>query len=155
MYVIDLFAETIAHTLPLMNGVIGVSAFALIVVICVFVNNHGTFQKGLQGFLDLCFSQLFSPKIRKASKRGFFAVNDLFVWFLQPQNRGGGFLLLEFCPKMLKSLKFSLFSGIFCLLWAGPAERCCTPVYLPLEDFHQIHPFSLDSLDSKYGWGGC
>ena len=74
--------------------------------------------------------------------------------FYGPKIGGGGVLLPGFCPKESKTLKFGLFLGYFCLLWAGLAEQCCTPVYLPVEDFRQKLPFFWDSLAPKSGLGG-
>ena len=45
--------------------------------------------------------------------------------------------------KNIKSPEMWPISGYFCLLWAGPAEQCCTPVYLPIEEFRQKFKFSL------------
>ena len=59
---------------------------------------------------------------------------------------GGGVLLTELCQKISKNLEIWPFLGYFCLLWAGPAEQCCTPVYLPIGVFRQKFQFSLDSL---------
>ena len=43
--------------------------------------------------------------------------------------------------------------GYFCLLWAGPAEQRCTPVYLPIEDFRPKFQFSLFFSGPKIGMG--
>ena len=92
--------------------------------------------------------QLSFHKIRKVSERRIFARNYLLFWFLRPHNRGG-------CPstrglsKNIKDLDIRPLLGYFCLLWAGPAEECCTAVYLPIEDFCQKLPFSLNSLAPK------
>ena len=36
------------------------------------------------------FSSCFFPKFKKFDRKGFFARNDLFFWFLRHQNTGGG-----------------------------------------------------------------
>ena len=85
-----------------------------------------------EGYTDVItcdFSSCFSPKFKKLTKRGFFTRNDLFFWFLRPQNRGGGVLLPEFCPKISKTLKFGLFWGIFAcsgLVLQNSAAHQCT-----------------------------
>ena len=74
------------------------------------------------------FSSCFFPKFKMSTKRGFFAENDLFFWFLRPQNRGGGFLP-KICPKISKTLKFGLFWGIFAssgLVLQNSAAHQCT-----------------------------
>ena len=81
------------------------------------------------------FSSCFSPKFKNSAKKGIFAGNDLFVWFLRPQNTGGGVLSTQLLSKGIKNPEMWPILGYFCLLWAGPAEQCCTPVYLPIEDF--------------------
>ena len=45
--------------------------------------------------------------------------------------------------------------GYFCLLWASPAEQCCTPVYLPIEDFQQKIPLFVWILWSQKRDGGA
>ena len=100
------------------------------------------------GFLTYDFSSCFFPKFKMSTKRGFFAGNDLFFWFLRPQNRGGG-PPTQNLSKNIKNSEIWPILGYFCLLWAGPAEQCCTPVYLPIEDFRQKFQFSLDSLAPK------
>ena len=80
---------------------------------------------------------------------GFFGGSDLFVWFLRPENRGGGRSSTRNLSKNIKNSEFWPIMGYFCLLWACPAEQCCTPVYLPTEDFRQKFQFSLDSLAPK------
>ena len=87
-------------------------------------------------------------KIQKVDKKGFFAGNDLFFWFLRPQNGGGG-PPTRILFKIIKNPEIWPILGYFCLLWAGPAEQCCTPVCLPIEDFRQKFQFSLDSLAPK------
>ena len=77
-----------------------------------------------------------------------------FIEFLRPQNRGGGVPPTRLLSKNIKNPEIWPILGYFCLLWAGPAEQCCTPVYLPIEDFRQKLPFCWDSLAPKYGWGG-
>ena len=71
-----------------------------------------------------------------------------FFGFYGPK-KGGGVLLPDFCPKNIKNPEIWPILGYFCLLWAGPAEQCCTPLYLPIEDFRQKFQFSFDSLAPK------
>ena len=74
------------------------------------------------------FGSCFFPKFKMSTKRGFFAGNDLFFWFLRPQNRGGGVLLPKICPKISKTLNFGLFWGIFAcsgvVLQNSAAHQC-------------------------------
>ena len=100
------------------------------------------------------FSSCFFPKFKKSAKGRFSRGNDLFFSFLRPQNRGGGVPPTRLLSKNIKNPEIWPILGYFCLLWAGPAEQCCTPVYLPIEDFRQKLPFCWDSLAPKYGWGG-
>ena len=76
-----------------------------------------------------------------------------FFLFLRSQKRGGG-PPIWLLSKNITNPEIMPILGYFCLLWAGPAEQCCTPVYLPIEDFGQKLPFCWDSLAPKYGRGG-
>ena len=62
---------------------------------------------------------------------------------------GGGGPPTRILSKKIENPEIWPILGCFCLLWAGPAEQCCTPVYLPIEDFRQKFQFSLDSLAPK------
>ena len=95
------------------------------------------------------FSSRFFPKFNKSAKRGFSREMTYFFGFYGPKIGGGGVHLPDFCPKKLENPEIWPILGYFCLLWAGPAEQCCTPVYLPIEDFRQKFQFSLDSLAPK------
>ena len=77
-----------------------------------------------------------------------------FFDFYGPKIGGGGVPPTRLLSKNIKNPEIWPILGYFCLLWAGPAEQCCTPVYLPIEDFRQKLPFCWDSLAPKYGWGG-
>ena len=71
-------------------------------------------------------------KNSKSLQKGVFPRNDLFFWFLRPQNRGGGVLLPQFCPKKSKTLNFGLFLGIFAssgLVLQNSAAHQCTCLY--------------------------
>ena len=70
-----------------------------------------------------------------------------FFGFYGPKIGGGG-LLPEFLSKNIRNPEIWPFLGYFCLLWAGPAEQCCKPVYLPIEYFRQKLEF-LNSLAPK------
>ena len=95
------------------------------------------------------FSSCFFPKFKKSAKRGFSREMTYFFGFYGPKIRGGGAAPTRILSKNFKNPEIWLILGYFCLLWAGPAEQCCTPVYLPIEDFRQKFQFSLDSLASK------
>ena len=88
----------------------------------------------------------------KSQQKEVFRGNDLFFWFLRPQN--GGVPPTRVSSQNLKNGEMWPILGYFCLLWAGPVEQCCTPTYLPMEDFRQKLPFSLNSLAPKEGRGG-
>ena len=72
--------------------------------------------------------------------------NDLFFLFLRPVNRGGVTRVLS---KNIENPDFWPILGYLCLPWAGPAEQCCTPVYLPIEHFRQKISLSVDSLAQR------
>ena len=94
------------------------------------------------------FSSCFFPKFKKSAKRGFSREMTYFFGFYGPKIRGGA-APTRILSKNFKNPEIWLILGYFCLLWAGPAEQCCTPVYLPIEDFRQKFQFSLDSLAPK------
>ena len=98
------------------------------------------------------FSSCFFPKFKKSAKRGFSREMTYFFGIYGPKMRGGP--LTRIVSKNIKNPEIWPFLGYFCLLWAGPAEQCCKPVYLPIEDFRQKFQFSLDSLAPKIGMGG-
>ena len=94
------------------------------------------------------FSSCFFPKFKKSTKRGFSREMTYFFGFYGP-NIGGGGPPTRILSKNIKNPEIWPILGYFCLLWPGPAEQCCTPVYLPIEDFRQKFQFSLDSLAPK------
>ena len=94
------------------------------------------------------FSSCFFPKFKKSAKRGFSREMTYFFGFYGPKIGGGG-PPTRILSKKIKNPEIWPILGYFCLLWAGPAEQCCTPVYLPIEDFRQKFQFSLDSLAPK------
>ena len=94
------------------------------------------------------FSSCFFPKFNKSAKRGFSREMTYFFGFYGPKIGGGG-PPTRVLSKKIKNPEIWPILGYFCLLWAGPAEQCCTPVYLPIEDFRQKFQFSLDSLAPK------
>ena len=89
----------------------------------------------------------------KVSKKRMVAANDLFFWCLRPQNRGGGSSYPGFVQN-IKNPEIWPILGYFCLLWAGPAEQWCTPLYLPIHNFRHKLFFSWDALARKKGLGG-
>ena len=91
----------------------------------------------------------FFRKLQNVRKRKFVVRRYLFFWFLRPENRRGGVPPTRALPKNIGNPEIWAIWGYFCLLWAGPAEQCCTPVYLPIEDFRQKFPFSVDFLARK------
>ena len=99
------------------------------------------------------FSSCFFPKFKKSAKGRFSRKMTYFFGFYGPKI-GGGVPPTRRLSKNIKNPEIWPILGHFCLLWAGPAEQCCTPVYLPIEDFRQKLPFCWDSLAPKYGWGG-
>ena len=86
------------------------------------------------------FSSCSFPKFKTSAKRGFSREKNLFFWFLRPQNGGGG-PSTQILSKNVKNPVIWPNLGYFCLLWAGPVEQCCTPVYLPIGDFQQNSNF--------------
>ena len=94
------------------------------------------------------FSSCFFPKFKKSAKRGFSREMTYFFGFYGPKI-GGGAAPTRVLSKNFKNPEIWLIFGYFCLLWACPAEQCCTPMYLPIEDFRQKFQFSLDSLAPK------
>ena len=94
------------------------------------------------------FSSCFFPKFKKSAKRGFSREMTYFFGFYGPKIRGGA-APTRVLSKNFKNFEIWLILGYFCLLWACPAEQCCTPMYLPIEDFRQKFQFSLHSLAPK------
>ena len=99
------------------------------------------------------FSSCFLRKFKKSAKRGFSRAKTYFCHFYVPKVGGGGpptrVLSINITnSEIWPSLRY------FCLLWAGPAEQCCTPVYLPIEDFRQKFAFFPNFLVPKFGWRG-
>ena len=94
------------------------------------------------------FSSCFFPKFKKSAKRGSSRETTQFFGFCGPKI-GGGDPPTRVLFKNIKNPDIWPILGYFCLLWAGLAEQCCTLVYLPIEDFRQKFPFSLDSLAPK------
>ena len=93
------------------------------------------------------------PKIQKVDKKGFFARNDLFLWFLRLQNRGG-VCLPELCPKISKTLKFGLFFGVFvpALGWScRTVLHTSVPAY---RGFSTEIPIFFEFSGPKIGMGG-
>ena len=95
------------------------------------------------------FSSCFFPKFRKSPKRGFSREMTYFFLVSTAPKIGGGGPPTQILSKNIKNPEIWPILGYFCLLWAGPAKQCCTPVYLPIEDFRQKFQFSLDSLAPK------
>ena len=79
------------------------------------------------------FSSCFFPKFKKSTKKGFSREMTYFFGFYGSKI-GGGSSYPNFVQKYQKPEIWPIL-GYFCLLWAGPAEQCCTPGYLPIEDF--------------------
>ena len=94
------------------------------------------------------FSSCFFPKFKKSTERGLSREMTYCCGVYGPKI-GGMVVLPKFLSKNIKSPEIWRILGYFCLLWAGPAEQCCTPVYLPIKDFRQKIQFSLDSLALK------
>ena len=94
------------------------------------------------------FSSCFFPKFKKSTKRGFSREMTYFFGFYGTKiGRGGP--PTRMLSKNIKNPENWPILGYFCLLGAGPAEQCCTPVHLPIEDFRQEFQFSLHSPAPK------
>ena len=100
----------------------------------------------------MILAAVFFPKFKKSEKRGFLREMTYLFGFCGPKTEGGG-PADRVLSKNIRNPEIWPILGYFCLLWAGPAEQCCTPVYLPIEDFRQKLPFSWDPLAPKCGWG--
>ena len=72
-----------------------------------------------------------------------------FFGFYGPKIGGGG-PPTRLLSRNIRNPEMWPILGYFCLLWAGPAEQCCTPLYLPIEDFRQKLAFCWYSLAPKY-----
>ena len=94
------------------------------------------------------FSSCFFRKFKKSTKRGFSREMTYSFGFYCPKIVGGG-APTRIVSKNIKNPEIWPILWYFCLLPAGPAEQCCTPVRLPMEDFRQKFQFSLESLAPK------
>ena len=102
---------------------------------------------GSRGLCTYDFSSCFLQKFGKKPKRGFSRKMTYFFGFYGLKIGGGP--PTQILSKDIKRPDIWPILGYFCLLWAGPAEQCCTPVYLPIEDFRQKFQFPFDSLPPK------
>ena len=94
------------------------------------------------------------PQNSKVQQKGDFRAKWPIFFLASTAPKKGGGPPTRVLSKNIKNPEIWPILGYFGLLWAGPAKHCCTPVYLPIEDFRQKLPFSWDSLAPKYGWGG-
>ena len=90
-------------------------------------------QRGL-GSITYDFSNCFFPKFKSSAKRGFWRQMTYLFWLLRLR-KGGGVPPTRVLSKNIENPEIWPILGYFGLLWAGPAKHCCTPVYLPIEDF--------------------
>ena len=97
----------------------------------------------------MILAAVFSQSSKGQQKGDFCGKRPISFGFYDPKLGKGG-PPAQPLSKKIKNLEIWPILRYFCLLWAGPAEQCCTPVY-PLR---QKLPFCWDSLAPKIWMGG-
>ena len=96
---------------------------------------RNSFYSTLSNFTYLWYlAAVASGKFKKSAKGGCSQKLTYLSIFYGPKI-GGGVPPTRGLSKNIKNPDIWPILGYFRLQWAGPAEKCCTPVYLPIGPF--------------------